>query len=242
MCLSWYIQSSIDINNTIDSVELENKRIINEQRTEQSMLLFAMLEKEKNKEVEYQNTVKEVWLATDNISRGSSEYSIYTKIIALITQRDIDYQQITDYEIKNQIANLIISESKKYNINPLLIASIIDVESNFRLDCQSYAGAIGIMQIMPSTAKWVAEQMELESYDLYNFKDNIKIGVYYYAKGCLNAWEGYNITQIHPKTNNLLTAEEMALLTYNGGIRLAKTLKNINYLYAFEESYNNLIK
>ena len=41
-------------------------------------------------------------------------------------------------------------------VDPLLIASVIRVESKFRSEDVSHAGAIGLMQLMPDTARWIA--------------------------------------------------------------------------------------
>ncbi|WP_276354274.1 lytic transglycosylase domain-containing protein [Cohnella caldifontis] len=46
----------------------------------------------------------------------------------------------------------------QYGQDPLLIAAIIRVESNFKEDAVSRKGAVGIMQIMPDTAEWILKQ------------------------------------------------------------------------------------
>jgi soluble lytic murein transglycosylase len=43
-------------------------------------------------------------------------------------------------------------------VDPLLIAAIIRVESNFRADAVSPKGALGIMQVMPDTAEWILQK------------------------------------------------------------------------------------
>jgi len=45
-----------------------------------------------------------------------------------------------------------------YELDPLLIAAIIRVESNYKLTAVSRKGAVGIMQIMPDTAEWILKQ------------------------------------------------------------------------------------
>lgn len=52
----------------------------------------------------------------------------------------------------------ILASAKAYDVDPLLITAIIRVESNFRPDTVSRKGATGVMQIMPDTAYWIAEQ------------------------------------------------------------------------------------
>ncbi|KRW92957.1 lytic transglycosylase [Alicyclobacillus tengchongensis] len=45
------------------------------------------------------------------------------------------------------------------NVDPLLIASVIRVESKFHTQDVSHAGAVGLMQLMPQTAEWIAEMI-----------------------------------------------------------------------------------
>ena len=76
----------------------------------------------------------------------------------------------------------IITYSEKNNIDPFLVAAIIKNESNFKHKAVSGVGAVGLMQIMPETGRWIAEQMGLENYqdsDLYITKTNIRMGCWY---------------------------------------------------------------
>ncbi len=75
-------------------------------------------------------------------------------------------QQIRQYATKEQI-------------NPLLVISVMRKESTFDPDINSAVGAVGLMQIVPPTAQWVAEQIQLANYSLTNPEDNIKIGTWY---------------------------------------------------------------
>jgi len=53
-----------------------------------------------------------------------------------------------------------IQQSARFaDVDPLLIASIIRVESKFRTEDVSHAGAVGLMQLMPQTAEWIAEML-----------------------------------------------------------------------------------
>ncbi len=53
----------------------------------------------------------------------------------------------------------ITQSAQLTEVDPLLIASVIRVESKFRSADVSHAGAIGLMQLMPNTASWIALQM-----------------------------------------------------------------------------------
>jgi len=73
----------------------------------------------------------------------------------------------------------ILNNASQEKINPLLTLSVMRKESTFDPDIDSVVGAIGLMQIVPPTAKWVAEQIHLPEYSLTNPADNIKIGTWY---------------------------------------------------------------
>jgi len=72
--------------------------------------------------------------------------------------------------------------AEEYQVDPLLVASIIRVESKFNERAKSSKGAVGLMQLMPSTAKWVAPQVGIDNFEpsmLYDPSTNIKIGTWY---------------------------------------------------------------
>ncbi len=75
--------------------------------------------------------------------------------------------------------DFILEASEQYDVEPYLVASIINSESSFDKCVVSQKGAVGLMQIMPSTASMVAKQLKLSEYDLFDEQTNIKIGTYY---------------------------------------------------------------
>lgn len=72
--------------------------------------------------------------------------------------------------------------SEKFGVSEDVIFSIINVESHFNTDVVSQKGAVGLMQIMPTTAKEMSEKLGMEDFDLTNSKDNILLGTYYIAE------------------------------------------------------------
>ena len=76
----------------------------------------------------------------------------------------------------------IVDYSEKNQVDPFLTAAIIKNESNFKQQAVSDVGAVGLMQIMPVTGSWIAEQMGLPDYqddNLYHTKTNIRMGCWY---------------------------------------------------------------
>ncbi len=78
---------------------------------------------------------------------------------------------------------IIEKYSIEYNVDPLLITAVMKVESNFNPKAKSKKGAIGLMQIMPPTAKEIAQKyLNIDGFSeekLYEPELNIKLGVCY---------------------------------------------------------------
>ena len=72
--------------------------------------------------------------------------------------------------------------SEELNIDPMLTFAIIKTESNFRTDVVSNSGAIGLMQLIESTAEEQAEKLNMEytRESLYEAETNLKIGLNYF--------------------------------------------------------------
>jgi hypothetical protein len=78
------------------------------------------------------------------------------------------------------IAAIIVSMSDKEKVDPLLVASIIKQESNFNKTAKSSAGALGLMQILPSTARYIHEH--IDNSKLFDVNYNVTLGVRYYKQ------------------------------------------------------------
>jgi soluble lytic murein transglycosylase-like protein len=71
--------------------------------------------------------------------------------------------------------DLIYRKSKKYDVDPALVAAVIEQESRFKPRAKSHVGARGLMQLMPRTGRWMGAR------DLYNPEQNVDAGVKYIA-------------------------------------------------------------
>ena len=92
-----------------------------------------------------------------------------------------------DLELRFPLAHqkLVVSQAKRRNINPAWAFAVIRQESAFSPDARSHAGAMGLMQLMPRTARQVARNLKIRmrsKSDLLNVKTNIRLGVGYLKK------------------------------------------------------------
>ncbi|MGH2750512.1 MAG: lytic transglycosylase [Actinomycetota bacterium] len=79
-----------------------------------------------------------------------------------------------------EIGYLLEQEAVANGVNPSLIKAMAYQESGWQQDVVSSAGAIGVMQVMPATARWVNKiLLGGASLDVRKAHDNIKMGVSY---------------------------------------------------------------
>ena len=77
----------------------------------------------------------------------------------------------------------IVGYGQKYHLDPALIAAVVYEESRFKANSRSSAGAIGLMQLLPSTARGIATHTGGTKFDprhdLYDADLNIRYGSWY---------------------------------------------------------------
>ena len=114
---------------------------------------------------------------------------------------------------RDEIISMIDDTSAKYGVDAKLIKALVKQESGFNPTAKSKAGALGLMQLMTSTAKGLGVKDPLDA------KQNIEGGVKY-VKSLLNRFDG-----------NII----LALAAYNAG---PNAVKKYNGIPPYKETQN----
>lgn len=110
-------------------------------------------------------------------------------LLACFLQPSVNAEQIS----ANKIKETIVKQSLEMGIDPALALSIAKHESKFTHEARSRNGAVGVFQLMPSTAKRLGVNP-------YYMEENVKGGLMYYKR----------LYQMFGST-------ELALAAYNAG-------------------------
>lgn len=86
---------------------------------------------------------------------------------------------VFEHKYRVEYQDEIILLSQHYNVSPYLVYATIFVESGWDTDAVSSKGAVGLMQLIPSTAKYVADIYNISCEDLTNPLTNIHLGIAY---------------------------------------------------------------
>jgi soluble lytic murein transglycosylase len=114
------------------------------------------------------------------------------------------------------------------HLDPALLAAVIESESKFNPDAQSDAGAIGLMQLTPSTAKGIAQYTGGSRFrvsDLTNPDINMRYGAWY-------------LGHLLDKYGN----ERLALAAYNAGQQNVDRWQNAHVGIQFQETRDYVAK
>lgn len=77
---------------------------------------------------------------------------------------------------------IVLGHARNYRLDPALLAAVIYQESKFNASARSDRGAIGLMQLLPETAKGIAERTGGSKFrvdDLYDPEINVRYGAWY---------------------------------------------------------------
>ena len=132
------------------------------------------------------------------------------------------YRGIAPFPFRQEITQAAQAKS----LSPYLVVAVVRVESGFRPDAVSRRGAIGLMQLLPATASWIAQQngWRQTSAMLSDPASNLRLGTWY-LNYLLRTFKGQQI---------------LALAAYNGGPNTVRTWLKKGLLSALEPNPNHI--
>lgn len=136
---------------------------------------------------------------------------------------DVIHQEISCYKQSEKeiawIAMAILYAAEECKLDPLLITAVMETESAFNFKALSPVGAVGLMQLMPSTAQHIG-------IDPHNPLANV-VGGSYYLKMQLNRFAGQSQALVY------------AIAAYNAG---PQAVINAGGIPAYAETRNYVVR
>lgn len=116
---------------------------------------------------------------------GQYPASIQFTARAMDAEETLRHPRYIEVTYPRAYSRFIDVEAKKYNLDPVLVRSLIRQESAFGLKAVSTSNAMGLMQLIPPTAREVSDEIKLKATipdDLFRPEINVPMGTYYIAK------------------------------------------------------------
>ena len=188
-----------------------------------------LTDSEQTSNSQQQNSAAQNYIASFLLNNSSNLTNLPGTFNALSANNETSTieQYMTDFTRKTDVANFfagaetyqaeITAAAKKYNLPEKLITSVIKQESNFNASATSAAGASGLMQLMPATARYLGVS------DRFDPAQNIMGGAKY-LRQMLDQFD-----------NNV----ETALAAYNAG---PGNVKKYGGIPPFQETQNYVKK
>ncbi|MDD3594050.1 MAG: lytic transglycosylase domain-containing protein [Candidatus Gastranaerophilales bacterium] len=160
---------------------------------------------------------------TKTVDTQTTKPSKFSDVLQMVPPVEFKYQIQEPQKItRSDIAQMVQKAASSAGIDPKLIMSVIKQESGFNPNAISKAGAQGLMQLMPATAK------SLGVTNAFNPQENIEGGVKY-LKGLLDRFNGNKILALAA-----YNAGPNAVTKYNGIPPYAETQ---NYVKSILKNY-----
>jgi soluble lytic murein transglycosylase len=99
---------------------------------------------------------------------------------AWVTGSDPEWYERLRYPLRYE--QIVVGHADNYRLDPALLAAVIYTESRFRPDARSDAGALGLMQLLPETARGIAVRTGGTAFvvsDLLEPELNVRYGAWY---------------------------------------------------------------
>lgn len=99
---------------------------------------------------------------------------------AWVVKEEPDWYLRARYPLEYE--DILRAHGRNYDLDPTLLAAVVYVESRFDPNAQSGAGAVGLMQLLPDTAKGIALRTGGSRFVVADLRDpeiNVRYGAWY---------------------------------------------------------------
>ncbi|EHN69740.1 transglycosylase SLT domain-containing protein [Aliivibrio fischeri] len=140
----------------------------------------------------------------------------------------------------------------KYNVEPVTLLALSRQESGLELTTKSPVGARGLMQVLPSTAAFMAQKYNLNyrhSSDLFDLDKNVAVGSRYlshllarYKNNRAYAFSAYNAGPTMVTVWRRAASKEIDIFGYIESISFKETRVYVKNIFMFEMYYREILK
>lgn len=132
--------------------------------------------------------------------------------------------------------HIVVGHAENYRLDPQLVAAVIYQESKFDADAVSASGAIGLMQLLPSTGQGIADRTggdEWTPADLHNPELNVRYGCWYLR----HLLDKYGSERLALAAYNAGQANVDRWQAADGEIRFAETRAYVERVQELKQTY-----
>lgn len=169
--------------------------------------------------VEFNKLSEQISVLNEAISPAEKRWAKIKKIRRAV--QDVvngnGYPSYLDINGLTVFASAVVDFSEQYDVSVPLILAVTTRESAFNVHAASRAGAQGLMQLLPETAKECANDVNKPFYNIFKIRDNVQLGTWYLWK-MIDIFKG---------------DIDLAVRAYNAGPT------NVHKVEASEEGYAN---
>lgn len=112
-------------------------------------------------------------LGAETTSAFKSTVRVDEKTGRLIRSIQVRPQKVSASVARPEVRKMIARKAEKHEVDPLLVESVVQVESNYNASAVSHKGAVGLMQLIPATARRFGVS------DPYDAEQNLEGGIKY---------------------------------------------------------------
>ena len=131
------------------------------------------------------------------------------------------------------ITETIIEQAHKYDFDPVFALAVIKTESSFNPKALGSAGEIGLMQLKPDTAEWIAKKYGLKYRNrmtLENPADNIRLGMAYFHN-LRSSFDGYANKYVNAYNMGATKVRRLYASSYKPNEYSGRVIKNYTVIY-----------